>query len=903
MSDTGTTANTNVTSTVPDANASTTPPASDTSAGGSSGQSGTTAASSASTTPDTSSGTTASSTPSAGGDAATTTPSTGSGTTDTGGATSTPSTASSTPLTSLGTGTTTAPLSAADASSSATSTPSGTASTTVGNTNTAVAGTTGTTTAVTGGNTANDNPNGTVIQTGQGIALANVLNVINTNITNSAGFLMFLESIGNFGTLNLESLFATSSLPSLSSPCPVLCSSQASSLTSVANTNAATILNDIVVRSDTGGNSASGNGTSTIATGDAYAAANVVNVANTNIIDSNYLLLVFNGFGSGSGNFVLPNADFFNELFYGRTASTTGKGGGSSAISVTNTNNAAVTNDVSATAATGGNSASGNASSTIATGNATSGTSVSNFVNTNLFGGTNLRILLRVQGNWAGNVFGLPPGVHWTQTPEGIELFGGGSAAAGGEGTPGTGTGSTTVAIQNTNTASIDNNVNVYALTGQNEIGGSGNASIQTGNAYAGANVVNMANTNVIGANWFTLIINMFGNWNGNIEFGQPDLWLGTSATSVEGNYGPGTHVKYDFTIANHGDADATNVMLTNTFTSPFISFNGLNAPNPYLSSWNVGTVPAHGSIDVSYVATINPEIPNGSIELPSTATVAADESDANPADNTDTISVATNRPYIIQNGPTVPMTPDPALVVTKTNDAIGPLVASSTVTYHVVIKNNGGPAYDSILVDDLKDAAGNIVSEHAWNLDTIDQDGEIHVDYTVLFSSAAANGVYTNVAQVHAIGRNPTLDPFYGDFADSNYASSTVTIFTPSTAPAAGSTTEAATSTPPSVTVSSIEKSTIPPPPKVSVRHTGRPLARAKHEVFPPLRPFSIDGRSGSVIIASEQETAAIGAAVPPINIPREFDLFMVILTGALLARNRVSVRKLRNAFTTFMW
>src|SRR5690606_13875134 len=84
--------------------------------------------------------------------------------------------------------------------------------------------------------------------------------------------------------------------------------------------------------------------------------------------------------------------------------------------------------------------------------------------------------------------------------------------------------------ISATNTASITNNVDVVALTGENAISGSETALICTGTAYAGANIMNVANATVVGRNWMLAIINILGDFNGNIAFGRPDLWIGGQA-------------------------------------------------------------------------------------------------------------------------------------------------------------------------------------------------------------------------------------------------------------------------------------------------------------------------------------------------------------------------------------
>ena len=802
------------------------------------------------------------------------------------------------------------------------------ASTTISNENEAVVENSATTTAETGSNSISSlNPalqdGQATITTGDSLASANVVNIINTNIFNSSGFFFFLNALfGQIGTIDIREAMnhASFSAPSLTSLCgTALCNATTTSITNVENINTAEIVNNVVVRSSTGDNSASGDD-SAINTGNAYASANVVNVANTNIIDSNYALVVVNNFGNWGGDFILPDKNFFENFFLrpvrSNVASSTSNG--TSTLSISNQNEANIENNISTIADSGENSATGN-NAEISTGEAIADSNVQNQVNTNLFGGQAIRILFRIYGKWNGNIFGTPEGLHWRETPLGVEIFGNegledstvessqnDEASSTSDGAGEEPMASTTVTISNKNTASITNNISVYALTGENKIEGD-ETEIATGDALAATNVVNLANTNVVGQNWLYVIFNIFGDWNGNLSFGQPDLWLGVRAESLSGGFGPGARIAYHFSVANRGDADASDVKLKNIFDNTWISFGAETAEN----EWNLGLVPAGGSVEVTYEATISGDLPFGNTELQGDMTVTSFEKDANPEDNTDRVIIIANRARPSpenNNGLRVTLTPDPILSIVKTNDAsTTPLTASSTVKYKVVIKNDGGEAYRSVLVDTLKNEKDEIINEQSWNLDVIFPGEEITVDYTVLFNASTTDGIYTNFAQVKAIGRHPSLNPFYGWFADSNIATSSITIANPKPPePIELSQSE----TPVVLSTDEIDRQ-VKPKEKITGRQSGvednKNIITPLSGGFPPLQPFDPDFFGEMVFISRPSydlnQTAAVFAGLPFVTIPRSLNILVLIILGTLFASsNHVYIRKLRHTFTSFL-
>src|SRR3989344_3298062 len=616
-----------------------------------------------------------------------------------------------------------------------------------------------TTTAATGENNASSTSE-TEITTGDAYASANVVSVVNLNLVESNGFLYLLNNfLQSLGHIDLR-LFTPSETPP-DNPCGTPTCDDLASTLSVETENDALISNVVIVRSSTGSNSATGSD-ALINTGNAYAGANVVNIANTNIINSNYLLFAFNNFGGWDGDLIFPNSDFFSSFF---TPSFLGGG-----TNVSNTNSANIENEVGTSAETGENGAEGDGS-LIETGNAVAGSNVTNVVNTNLFNSPTFFVVFRIFGNWNGSVFNAPEGISWAETPSGLELF---STDQDSENNM-VSDGNIDLNVETNNTANIRNNVKVFALTGENKAtSANGDASIDTGNAYAGANVLNVINSNIVSSNWIIALINIFGDWSGNISFGQPDLWV---ATQVEGpeTLSPGSEAIFHTTVANRGDASASNVRFNGNFDPEFIGFQDMDYGETY--SWDLGTL-APGEIkEFSYNARVSNGLPYGDTLVDHAFEVSANETDGNPADNSDTVSLLTRhlRPVgrRISYESITKSSTYPSLYITKTNSATSTdITASSSVDYTIVVTNEGGSAFEGILYDVLKDENGKIITKNEWELGEIFPNEEITITYTAVFNASTTPGVYTNTAWIEALGGAYPQDPDLSTDASSGVAS-----------------------------------------------------------------------------------------------------------------------------------
>ncbi len=266
------------------------------------------------------------------------------------------------------------------------------------------------------------------------------------------------------------------------------------STTAVNQTNNANVTNNVNANADTGDNKANFNtgGNTTINTGNANITANVSNTLNSNQAEvkccqAGNTDVLIEGNGAGSNNTV-------NLTSVGTT-------------SVSQNNNANVTNNVDAYADTGDNSAKWNTGGdvTINTGNATVNTSVSTTANSNwakvspvLGSGSSTEVALRILGNGAGS-----------------NNFIGATLVK-------------TTGVNQSNSARVRNDVYADADTGDNKakFNTGGDVTIDTGNAKVNANVDNMVNFNSADVDCgcaFGLLAKIDGNGVGGEEIREDD--------------------------------------------------------------------------------------------------------------------------------------------------------------------------------------------------------------------------------------------------------------------------------------------------------------------------------------------------------------------------------------------
>jgi hypothetical protein len=636
-------------------------------------------------------------------------------------------------------------------SSDATTSASSTADASVINDSTAEASTTVGLESKSGDNSASSTDS-VAIKTGDVIANANLLNVVNTNLVNSYGELLALSNLlkNSVGQFDLRSLdFFTGS-----STCAICGGSNLGSL-SVLNGGSALLSNLLSAYASSGANSAASNGSTSISSGNAYAAGNLINFADNNLVDSKYLFMTYNNFGDMSGDIVFPNAETLLQIL---TAGTNAAGTGS--LSLSNTGTANVGNDITTSATSGNNSflSTGSTSPVLSSGTSSAMTNVLNLLNSNLVGGASMNLLFNVEGSWSGTIFGLPPGVQWKKTDHGFVL----SYDTFENMLDGDASSTPDAAVSNAASTTIQNRLDIGASSGDNSgVGASG--SIDSGDAYAAANVINVANTNMIGHNMFWAIINIFGDWSGDLSFGKPDLWIGGHADITGASVAPGGTVIYHFTVINNGDLPATGVKVNTDLGSSYLSASGGTGDQVETA---LGSIAPKESKSFDITANLDSAMPARKDMVTTVAKVTSIESDNNMADNQEQVAVVIGRephhgggsskwrvPKDTATTTLATTTPAATSTITVTQAATPThITASSTVDYSVTIYNDSNaPAYNAEFHDRIMDSNGNSIYGEVWDLGTIEPHEELHLSYSVFFKSESPSGIYSNSGYVTA--------------------------------------------------------------------------------------------------------------------------------------------------------
>lgn len=675
------------------------------------------------------------------------------------------------------------------------------------------------TAAITGENQvlSEDDIENTKIETGDVNVFANVLNIANTNMYGSE----IVEVVENFNNLssdlylnNLETSPAERSQGLISGLCDGSIECQSLASFRLTNQNQAQVNNDVSVYGDSGLNTIDGWEVedSQIKTGDVNAIVNVLNIVNTNLVNSRWTIASFNVFGDWAGDLVLPSELYFRDAMAVGTAIDSDllvEEVQKVILDVKNINEAEIENNVLADADTGNNAilATGTPDgkggdieqSSIDSGQAETHSNVVTHTNQTYYNGMWFLGLVNTLGDWSGDIYALPDEVAMATTnygmsffatsaqdPEALAAFEQAMIEANTEN-------EVNVGIENTNDAKIVNNVVVGAYSGNNTIQATEveRSHITTGNAKALANILNFANTNLINADLYIGLTNIFGSWNGNVVFGYPDLSV--EQTLLQGDFpaSVSSQINYQLDFHNHAGTHMQQTMLEWQYNPGQMILDSILSDYTYtadddgLITFDLGKFAGRSDDSIQIQLTTNQDLTQGAdiqtfahiygngpeknLDNNESVLHAAIGPHNNPVDSINPEHGGDGQSIIITNPPAnedsqdqqpdnqTPATTESKLTVTKTNNREGEdLEIGDIITFRIDVQNNGDNTIDNIILyDTLYTPEGEKVFTETFELDSLAKNKSLFIEYDLEITKDVPTGVYTNSAYAKGVTQN----------------------------------------------------------------------------------------------------------------------------------------------------
>jgi hypothetical protein len=322
------------------------------------------------------------------------------------------------------------------------------------------------------------------------------------------------------------------------------------------NTNNATINNLLGQNASTGDSTVFGNTTGgNASTGDAQDVVNAVNMlqSSSDALGGNAVTFVANINGNVDGNLLIDPSTL-------GAVQPTSDPAGTNNLTVDNSTNAAINNNINLAAASGDATVADNTTG----GNATSGSAetiadVVNLIDSAISSGQSFVGVININGDLNGNI-DIPPNLVNQLIADNVPTVTISDTGADSNNSI-TSTGSNNTKVTNTNNEGITNNVNSTAASGQaavTENTTAGNAT--SGNASNNITAFNLTGSNVIGANDLLVFVNVLGTWVGMIM----NAPAGATAAELGGGITQDSQGNNNTTINNNANQTINNNITTN---------------------------------------------------------------------------------------------------------------------------------------------------------------------------------------------------------------------------------------------------------------------------------------------------------------------------------------------------
>ena len=491
------------------------------------------------------------------------------------------------------------------------------------------------------------------------------------------------------------------------------------------------------INTNTSSSSNSGNNsqdptTASVTTGNSISIANTLNAINLNLIGSNTVLAIINVLSDWNGNIILPSGTQLSTNF------------GTSSANVTANQNADVTANTTSTSATGGNTQTGQ-NSTMTTGQAISSANSNNLVNIIQIGNGLGFLVINNYGNWTGNL------INWN-SPGSIQTLpsGNNNLVTNYGNNENNGSGNTNV-ISN-QTANVNTTVSSNANTGSNtQVGKITN--LTTGNASSLANNFTLANYTGVGGGLFFGVVNILGNWTGNIIAAYPELKV--SLTDNQDSVNPGGPENYLLTVTNSGHSTAHGTKLNFTFP------NDVTPDGSESTSWSLGDLNPGQTQTFSLTGHVENSATNNDQLIANASTSTTDIQDSSTGNNaSDTTTV------VVPPGSQAD-TRTPDLHVDTWTNVTTFINTGDTIWASITVNNNNSYIAHNVQVHGkIYDDNNTLFTPLNWNLGDVRANGHAKISFNVKIPQTPKAGNYHLAAE--ATGNSES-----GDSSSSNLSTS----------------------------------------------------------------------------------------------------------------------------------
>lgn len=386
------------------------------------------------------------------------------------------------------------------------------------------------------------------LTTGDVELIANMLNILNLNITGEDFMHLIINIFGTLSAdLDIDDIASALGLTS-DKELEVIAQggnnqedSSSSQTTDINNDNSVVLNNEMNVSGVSGLNNVSGNdGDVDVVTGRIKILANLMNFINTNFSGEKWSFIMINIFGKLTGNILLPDT---SQYLDGQSEGVIAENAGAaeaisdSSTSITNTNGVTLSNNMNVNGISGENSQLNNDDGdSNQSGEVDVVTKLMNFLNFNITGNNWVFLVVNVFGKWMGKIVNFA-GTDMNAPTDGS--FAALSVGDGGSVMNNDGSNISDTNVNNNNLANVNNTMNIDGISGQNALNGNdGTSSLTTGWVDIDANLLNIINMNVIGRSWMIVFLNIFGDFVGDLFFGAPPTISTTLAAESTGTGG-----------------------------------------------------------------------------------------------------------------------------------------------------------------------------------------------------------------------------------------------------------------------------------------------------------------------------------------------------------------------------